>query len=128
VAVHAEPLQPHTVLMAPDGHHLGVSARSRVVLTSDDPVSGFRPSATILFASVARAFGPAAAHVILTGMGRDGVEGLAVARLLGGRVLAQDQKSSVVFGMPGEAVNAGVVDMVMPLASIAGELVALTQA
>jgi two-component system chemotaxis response regulator CheB len=127
VAAHGDPLLPQTAFLAPDGCHLGVSRQSRVVLSNDDPVSGFKPSATILFASVGRAFGPSAAHVILTGMGRDGVEGLAVAHGLGGRVLAQDRASSVVFGMPGEAVNAGVVDAVMPLASIAGELVALTR-
>jgi len=128
VAVDGEPLLPHTVLMAPDGLHLGVTSRSRVALLADAPLSGFRPSATVLFESVARTFGAAAAHVILTGMGRDGVAGLAVARALGGRVFAQDAASSVVFGMPGEAVNAGVVDSVGSLASIADQLVALTQA
>jgi two-component system chemotaxis response regulator CheB len=61
-------------------------------------------------------------------MGSDGVAGLLVAREHGGRVLAQDRASSVVFGMPGEAVNAGVVDAVLPPAAIANELVVLTRA
>lgn len=127
VAMQGEPLWPQTVYMAPDGHHLRVSDRSRIVLTHDPPNGGFRPSATELFESVARSFGSASAHVILTGMGRDGVAGLAVAREHGARILAQDRASSVVFGMPGEAINAGLADAVLPLRSIADELVALTQ-
>src|SRR3954469_25599820 len=86
--------------VAPDGNHLGVSGRSTVMLSNADLVGGFRPSATVLFESVARTFGPRSAHVILTGMGRDGIAGLEVARGLGGTVLAQDEASSVVFGMP----------------------------
>jgi two-component system, chemotaxis family, protein-glutamate methylesterase/glutaminase len=126
LAEDGEPLTPQTVFMAPDGKHLGVN-RLRIALSNDAPVGGFRPSATVLFETVARAFGPSSAHVILTGMGRDGVAGLAVARQLGGRVFAQDRASSVVFGMPGEAVNAGVVDAVVPIAAIATELVKLTR-
>jgi two-component system chemotaxis response regulator CheB len=127
VAVHGEPLLPQRVYVAPDGKHLGVCDRARILLLEAEPVGGFLPSATILFESVARVFGPSSLHVILTGMGRDGVAGLAVARALGGKVLAQDQASSVVFGMPGEAVHAGVVDEVVPLASMAAQLVAMTQ-
>jgi two-component system chemotaxis response regulator CheB len=65
--------------------------------------------------------------VILTGMGRDGVDGLRTVRALGGHVLAQDEATSVVFGMPGEAVQAGVVDAVVPVEQIAGRLVSLVQ-
>jgi two-component system chemotaxis response regulator CheB len=128
IASHGEPLLPQTVFMAPDGLHLGVCERSHIVLSTDAPLSGFRSSATILFESVGKAFGPAAVHVILTGMGRDGVAGLLIAREHGGRVLAQDRASSIVFGMPGEAVNAGIVDSILPPAGIAHELVALTRA
>lgn len=128
VAMHGEPLRPQTVYLAPDAEHLGVSDGSRIVLSREPPVGGFRPSATILFQSVGTVFGASSAHVILTGMGRDGVAGLAVAHALGGRVLAQDEASSVVFGMPGEAVSAGVVSAVLPLTSIAGELAVLARA
>ena len=127
LAVDGEPLLPKTVYIAPDGCHLGVSNRSRILLMHTEPVGGFLPSATVLFESVAGVFGSSSAHVILTGMGRDGVSGLAVARALGGKVVAQDEASSVVFGMPGEAINAGIVDSVVPLTSIAGELVAMSQ-
>lgn len=126
LAVDGEPLLPGTVHLAPDGRHLGVGGRRRIQLMDALPVGGFMPSATVLFESVAGAFGPSAAHVILTGMGRDGVAGLAAARALGGRVIAQDEATSIVFGMPGEAVNAGVANAVLPLASISGELVSMT--
>jgi two-component system chemotaxis response regulator CheB len=95
------------------------------VLSQFEQIDGFRPSATFLFESVARAFGASAVHVILTGMGRDGVCGLQVARQFRGTILAQDQESSVVFGMPGAAIDAGLADCVLPLPSIADQLIKL---
>jgi two-component system chemotaxis response regulator CheB len=124
-ALDGEFLSPHTVYVAPDDNHLGVSNRSRIVLSRAEPIDGFRPSATFLFESVARAFGASAIHVILTGMGRDGVSGLQAARKFQGTILAQDQASSVVFGMPGATVDAGLADCVLPLPSIAGQLINL---
>lgn len=127
VAVAGEPILAHTVYVAPDDAHLGVLDRGRIGLSRSEPIGGFRPSATYLFDQVARIFGPSAIHVILTGMGQDGVAGLKVAIEAGGRVIAQDEASSVVFGMPGAAVAAGVVDAVLPLAAIGDELVQITQ-
>jgi two-component system chemotaxis response regulator CheB len=124
-ATDGEYLSPHTVYVAPDDKHLGVSSRSRIVLSQAEQIEGFRPSATFLFESVARAFGASAVHVILTGMGHDGVSGLQVARQLRGTILAQDQASSVVFGMPGAAIDAGLADCVLPLPSIADQLINL---
>jgi two-component system, chemotaxis family, protein-glutamate methylesterase/glutaminase len=124
-ATDGELLSPHTVYVAPDDNHLGVSSRSRIVLSPAEQIGGFRPSATFLFESVARAFGASAVHVILTGMGYDGVSGLQVARRLQGTILAQDQASSVVFGMPGAAIDAGLADYVLPLPSIADQLINL---
>ena len=124
-ATDGELLSPHTVYVAPDDRHLGVSSRSRIALSQAAPIDGFRPSATFLFESVAQAFGASAIHVILTGMGRDGVCGLQVARQLKGTILAQDQASSVVFGMPGAAIEAGLADCVLPLPSIADQLIHL---
>ena len=122
LATHGEPLAGGVVYVAACRHHLGVGARRSVELSSDPPVGGFRPSATVLFRSVAAAYGSTAAGVILTGMGQDGCEGLAVLRRAGGRVLAQDEASSVVFGMPGAVVTAGLADLVAPVEDLAGAL------
>jgi two-component system chemotaxis response regulator CheB len=126
-AVHGEPILPHMVYVAPDGSHLGVSGRTRILLSRAEPIGGFRPSASFLFESVANGFGASSMHVILTGMGQDGVSGLRVARAAGARIVAQDEASSIVFGMPGAAVEAGLVDSVLPLTAVAGELMAAMQ-
>jgi two-component system, chemotaxis family, protein-glutamate methylesterase/glutaminase len=128
IAEHGEPLKPHTAYLAPDDRHLGVSAAGAVELSAAPPVGGFRPSGTFLFESVARAFGTGAVAVILTGMGQDGVAGLRAVRAAGGRVLAQDEKTSVIFGMPGAAVAAGLADVVLPLDALAPRLVELAGA
>jgi two-component system, chemotaxis family, protein-glutamate methylesterase/glutaminase len=125
VAEEGEPVAPRTVYLAPDDRHLGVDGRAEVALSAAPPVGGFRPSGTYLFESVARRYGAAAVAVILTGMGDDGVAGLRAVRRAGGRILAQDEKSSVIFGMPGAAVAAGLPDAVVPLDAIAPRLAAL---
>jgi len=122
LAEDGEPLAPRTAYLAPDGRHLGVSADRRAALCRSDPVDGFRPSATTLFESVARAYGPSALGVILTGMGHDGVRGLRALRRAGGRIIAQDESSSIVFGMPGAAIDAGLADAVLPVDAIAARL------
>ncbi len=118
LAEQGEPLRPHTAYLAPDDRHLGVSSQATVVLSSAPPVGGFRPSGTHLFESAARACGPALVALILTGMGDDGVAGLRAVRQAGGQVIAQDEDSSVVWGMPGAAVAAGLADSVLPLDAI----------
>jgi two-component system chemotaxis response regulator CheB len=125
LAEAGEALRPHTVYVAPDNRHLGVAGGSTVLLSDAPLVGGFRPSGTFLFESAARAFGPALVAVILTGMGDDGVAGLRAVRQAGGRVLAQDEGSCVIFGMPGAAVAAGVTDAVLPLDAIPARLVEL---
>jgi two-component system chemotaxis response regulator CheB len=104
-----------------------VSAPGVVELSEGPPLNGFRPSGTYLFESAARLYGPALAAVILTGMGSDGVAGLKAVRAAGGTVLAQDEASSVVFGMPQEALAAGVVDAVLGVEAIAPRLASLVQ-
>lgn len=120
-----EALRARTVYLAPDNHHLGVVANGRLTLSGAPPVEGFRPSATYLFESVARAYGAAVAAVVLTGMGRDGVDGLHAVRAAGGRVLAQDEASCVVYGMPQEAVRARVAEATLPIPALAARLVEL---
>ena len=122
-AEHGELLAPYTVYVAPGDEHVGVTSRT-VQLSRAAPIGGFRPSATHLFESVSAAFGSASVNVILTGMGRDGVDGLHAVRRRGGRVIAQDEATSIVFGMPGAAIASGVVDQVLPLGGIAAELAA----
>lgn len=127
LAEDGEPLLARTVYLAPDDRHLGVRRNGTVVLADEPPVGGFRPSGSYLFESAAREFGAGTIAVILTGMGRDGVAGLQAVREAGGRVLAQDAGTSAVYGMPGEAVRAGVVDRSLPLPGIAGQLVNLVR-
>jgi two-component system chemotaxis response regulator CheB len=127
VAVAGEPLRPGTAYLAPDDQHLGVSERNTVLLSSAAPMESFRPSGSFLFESVARVFGPASLGIILTGMGSDGVEGLRAIRAAGGKVIAQDKQTSWIYGMPGAAVDAGVVDLVLPLTAIADQLIRMIQ-
>jgi two-component system chemotaxis response regulator CheB len=125
VAVDGESLRTGVVYLAPDDHHLGVSSDGRVRLSDTSPVGGFRPSADYLFDSCGTAYGADLIAVVLTGMGRDGVAGLQAVHASGGRVLAQDESTSVVYGMAHEAVLAGMVDELLPLGDIAGRLLTL---
>ena len=122
LAEHRERLAPRTVYVAPDDRQLGIGDGDRLEVLDAPPLEGFRPSASYLFESAARRYGAAVAAVILTGMGRDGVAGLERVRDAGGHVIAQDRATSVVYGMPHAAVEAGVVDAVLPLESIAERL------
>jgi two-component system chemotaxis response regulator CheB len=115
IAAHGERPESGVLYLAPDDHHLGIDGQRRIALDTRAPIGGFRPSATFLFESVGRAYGPSALAVMLTGMGSDGVDGLRRLRETGGRVLAQDEASSVVFGMPRAAIAAGVVHDVVAL-------------
>jgi two-component system chemotaxis response regulator CheB len=122
VARHGEVIAPRTVYLARDDQHLGLLDRNTVAISSAPPVGGFRPSASFLFESVGRLYGRGAVAVVLTGMGQDGVAGLRVVSEAGGRVIAQDEESSIVFGMPGAAIEAGLADLTLPLSAIAFRL------
>jgi two-component system chemotaxis response regulator CheB len=115
------------VIMAPPGRHLLVRD-GRLALSSDPERHFCRPSVDVLFESVARDLGAAAVACLLTGMGRDGASGLLEVRRAGGFTIAQDEATSVVWGMPREAVLLGAVDRVLPLPEIAPNLVALVGA
>ncbi|MDP2627332.1 MAG: CheB methylesterase domain-containing protein, partial [Candidatus Rokubacteria bacterium] len=112
-------VQPATVHVAPDDWQLGVSPTRRIRLTRDAAPDGFRPSACHLFESVVAVYGASAMGVLLTGMGRDGAAGLKRLRDAGGVTVAQDQETSVVFGMPGEAIRLGAAEYVLSPGEIA---------
>lgn len=107
------------VYVAPDERHLGLDAGLRVVLSDAPAVGLFRPSCTWLLRSLAASLGRRARAVILTGMGDDGADGAVALRRAGGRVAAQDEATSVVYGMPCAAWERGGVDDVLPLGAIA---------
>ena len=125
LAQEGEDLQDGVVYVAPDDAHLGVTARGRVSLDRGPPIAGFRPSATHMFESAGRAYGPRLIAVILTGMGSDGAAGLAVAHQEGAYVIAQDEATSVVYGMAAEAVRRNAVDLQLPIEGIAARLAEL---
>jgi two-component system, chemotaxis family, protein-glutamate methylesterase/glutaminase len=120
-------LTPGTVWIAPGDYHLKIGrdvTGFQLAINQDPPENSCRPSVDVLFRSVARAtqgHGNSMA-VILTGMGQDGFRGCQQIRQVGGQILAQDEATSVVWGMPGYVVKAGLADAVLPLDAIAGEL------
>ena len=122
IAEPGELLRKNTAYVAAEDKHLGVASKRTVDVSDLPPIAGYRPSATYLFRSVARAFGDSAIGVILTGMGEDGVDGLRSIHEAGGKVFAQDKESCVVYGMPGAAIEQGVVDRQMTVDGIAREI------
>jgi two-component system, chemotaxis family, protein-glutamate methylesterase/glutaminase len=121
LAVAREKLVPGTVYVAPDGVNLGIDANERILLTPGPRDQMLCPSATHLFESVLGVYGPQAVGVLLTGMGRDGADALLKMKNAGAVTIAQDKDSSVVHGMPGEAIALGAADFVLPPQRI-GEL------
>jgi two-component system chemotaxis response regulator CheB len=123
-------LQPGRAWIAPGDYHLIVVRDGKQVRTKvhqDPPENSCRPAVDVLLRSVAQAFGPNSLTLILTGMGQDGLRGCEVLREAGGQILAQDESTSVVWGMPGYVARAGLADRVMPLALIADETVRRVQ-
>jgi two-component system chemotaxis response regulator CheB len=117
--------------VAPGNHHLRLRRNgSDYVCTLDQepPVNRHRPSVDVLFESVARAAGSKAVGVMLTGMGSDGARGMKALKEAGGRTLAQDKATSVVWGMPGSAVEIGAVDKIVALETVSGEIIRLVKA
>jgi len=105
IAVDGEYLLPGHAYIAPGGFHMKVEIGNQITLSKDKPEDGLRPSVSYLFRSVASAFGKNAVGILLTGMGKDGAEGLKLIKEKGAVTIAQDKESSVIFGMPGEAVK-----------------------
>jgi two-component system chemotaxis response regulator CheB len=114
------------VYFAPGDANLELDANGRFLLTQSPPCDGHRPSVTVALRAAAHRFGAGAVGVLLTGMGRDGAEGMADIAAAGGVTIAQDQASSVVYGMPKAAVELGAALHVLPIEQIAPALTTLT--
>ncbi|MDQ6719077.1 MAG: chemotaxis response regulator protein-glutamate methylesterase [Gemmatimonadota bacterium] len=130
-AVDSEPVAANRVYMAPGGVHMVVadSPTGPVIrLDTGAPVWGVRPAADPMFKSVAKIFGKNTIGVILTGMGRDGAEGLKVVRAAGGAAVVQDESTSLIYGMPQAALAAGGADHIIAVTGIANKLVEIVNA
>lgn len=125
IASQGEVLLPGQAYIAPDGFHMGVGTGPRILLSDHVPEDGLRPSVAHLFRSVAQVLGPAAVGVLLTGMGRDGAQELKTMKDKGAITIAQDEESSVVHGMPAEAIKLDAATYVLPPEGIADFLAAL---
>jgi two-component system chemotaxis response regulator CheB len=118
-------LAPGEVLIAPGNYHLRVrrvAGRVQASLDQGTPENYCRPAVDVLFRSAAAAVGGSVLGVVLTGMGADGAKGSRNIVDRGGAVLAQDQHSSVVWGMPGAVANAGLAELVLPLGDLPAEI------
>lgn len=117
--------QSGMVYMAPGGFHMLLTAsgtKTVIRLTLDPPENSCRPAADVLFRSAAEIYGSSLLGVVLTGMGSDGTKGCQVIKSKHGQVIAQDEESSVIWGMPGAVVREGLADTVLPLVKIADEI------
>jgi two-component system, chemotaxis family, protein-glutamate methylesterase/glutaminase len=114
LAADGMPLLPGHAYVAPDGFQTEVAQGGRLRLSGGPPENGLRPAVAALFRSVARVYGSRAAVVLLSGMGKDGAEELKLLRGLGAVTIAQDRESSIVYGMPGEAVRLKAADYILP--------------
>ncbi len=127
-ASHGTPVEVGKILIAPGDYHLKVAGNghgARVQLDQSPPQNSCRPAVDALFSSTGEIYGGAVIAAVLTGMGQDGLRGAGILKERGASILAQDEASSVVWGMPGAVVNAGLADRVLPLDQIVPEIVRL---
>lgn len=125
-AEHNDVVRPGLVLIAPGDYHMTVERegnRRIIKLSQDPPIGGHRPAVDPMMESVAKSYGQRAVGVILTGMGHDGAQGIKAIKQQKGYTIAEDQSTSVVFGMPKSAIELGVVDKVAPISAVAAEII-----
>ncbi|HEY5512898.1 MAG TPA: CheB methylesterase domain-containing protein [Geomonas sp.] len=122
LARDGEFLKPGNIYLAPGGFHLKLDGNHRIVLCEGPRVNYVQPSADVTMQSLSRPLSGELIGIVLTGMGKDGAEGLRHIKGIGGTTIAQDQKSSVIYGMPKAAVLTGAVDFVLPPKEIAAKL------
>ena len=110
--------QAGTIYFPPEQNHLKFNTQGQFVCTDSPPIGGHRPAVDVTFKSVAQVYGRQAIAVLLTGMGKDGAAGMQMIHQAGGLTIAQDQETSVIFGMPKEAIELGGVKYILPLSEI----------
>ncbi|KAF0178864.1 MAG: two-component system chemotaxis family response regulator CheB [Limisphaerales bacterium] len=123
-------VEPGRAYLAPGGRHMEVvhgEGVTRLRITDEAPENSCRPAADVLFRSAAQVYGGGLLGVVLTGMGCDGLKGCQAIRARGGNIVAQDEATSVVWGMPGAVAKAGLADAVLPLNEIPAEIVRVTR-
>ena len=108
-------MDPRHIYLAPGGAHLRMDDDRRVRLSDDAPMGGLRPRADLTIADAAKLYGSALLLVVLTGMGKDGLEGARAVKAAGGRVLVEAESTCVVYGMPRAVAEAGLADEILPL-------------
>lgn len=121
-------VQPGTALVAPGNYHLVVTKGGQIELEQGPTEHGVRPAVNVTMESVALLYGAASIGVILTGMGADGTRGCRLIKEAGGRIIAEDESTCVIYGMPRSVIAAGLADRIVPLNEVAGEIVALAEA
>jgi len=124
-AAEGDHIRPGSVHIAPPDRHLLVNRDGSLSLTQSELVHFVRPSADLLFESVAASYGERVIAVVLTGTGSDGSLGVGAIKKMGGTVIAQDEASSEFFSMPSAAIRTGMVDFVLPLDQVAAALLTL---
>lgn len=129
-ASQGAPVDAGKILIAPGDYHMKVASGGSgacISLDQSPPQNSCRPAVDALFGSIGEVYGGAAIAAVLTGMGQDGLRGAQILRAYGASVLAQDEASSVVWGMPGAVANAGLADRVLPLDQVVPEILRLAR-
>ncbi len=121
-ATHQDTLAPGTIYVCPGSHHMRISPAGRIQLDDGPRIAGYRPCADLTMEAAAVYAGPLAIGVVLTGMGGDAAQGARAIKRSGGFVIAQDESTSTIFGMPAEAIKTGAVDRVLPAEDISNAI------
>ncbi len=121
-AAHGDRITTGLGLLAPGGFHTTLDKKGKIALTKNPPVHGVRPAVDITMHSVTQQFGAATVGVVLTGMGHDGTNGAALIHSAGGHIIAEDESTCVVWGMPRSVVEAGAADVIVPLPEVAAAI------
>jgi two-component system chemotaxis response regulator CheB len=121
-AEHNEAPQPGTIYLCPGSHHLRLSSTGKIALDAGPRIEGYRPCADVAFETIAAYARALVVGVVLTGMSSDASKGAKAVKAAGGYVVAQDEATSVIFGMPAEAIKTGAVDEVTPLDEISAAI------